>query len=829
MRIRVKKEMKYWVYINDKVVGPYEEGQLASLEGFSPDTLICADGGSQEWIKAASVFDFDTPQTPSSAAIEAKTATPATSPAVSTAVATVDSSAVQILIDKIDSLTKEIEGMKTKLDQTWQASAATQAAMEKIRTAPAQPAQTSVVTEEPLAEDALITNTQSLVNHAEQVVAQAGTENEEKPLDFLSEIHIGEESSSENAADKNGEEVVLRSALDSMYGNKEQTEEEKESTFQDLLSPAKTTAVTAAAAAAGVALTAAALGGTDQEATAEPVTAEPQTTPIAEEKREEIINEITAPAPAPAPQPEDAISQAIAEAQPAPASDVPTLETAELPQETEKPSLELTQEPQLNLASIPQVQEEPEMQPAQEVADVQAVPSLGEELAQPAQAQAVPSLGEELAQPAQVQAVPSLGEEIAQPTEAQKEITQTAQELVPGKKVENEKKPEEDGLISQADLDEAFTERTAVAQEFPFPETKDDSASKQEEATSAQAQSLPAGEGFYNPNDMTEVQLKEGSTYLISDFIPSANTGNTVIADKATAGAAAAATGAAALAAIAANTDQPKDKVTTEATITSGSIEEIVPAKDKDDITMSKVILENTIRTKRGASMDIKTVPMVQDPTNSERLDLTDSDLDINAQHDLKAADFKQPGSSLTKVILGTLVALVFVALIYVGLCYLEIVPAQFNVLKKAVATDSAQDEQLGEMLGTTQEQPAATQPLENAQMPSDVENALTQMPAVEETTNPMDAILAEVKNFPMVNGQTLEQLINSRHPAAQGLIEWSITTAVEPDNYSVLVKVPPENPQSFRITYRFNYNTVTKALDPTISDSKNLLDSLKA
>ncbi|MBR3632020.1 MAG: hypothetical protein IKN49_03020 [Elusimicrobiaceae bacterium] len=817
--------MKYWVYINDKVVGPYEEGQLASLEGFSPDTLICADGGNQEWVKANSVFDFGATNTSAAPAAQEMPVQQAT--ASTAAQATMDAAAVQVLIDKIDSLTKEIEGMKTKLDQTWQASAATQAAMEKIHAVPVQTVQTAPSTEEPVVEDALITNTQSLVNHAEQIVAQAGTEKEEKPLDFLNEIHIGDEAASATVEDKNGEEVVLRSALDSMYGAKQEPEEEKESTFQDLLSPAKATAVTAAAAAAGVALTAATLGGTEQEATAEPVAVEPEVTepkatepevvapeatepevaaPVTEEKREEIINEITAPAA----EPKDALSQAIEEAQQAPASDVPTLENAELPQETaEKPSLELTEEPQLNLASIP----EPT---AESLSETQTAPE-----EQPAPAA---QFGQE---------VPALGEEPeAHPIEAQKEITQTAQELVPGKKLESaEKKEDDDELISQADLEEAFTERTP-AQDFPFSEIQEETSSAEGNSQQSEAQSLPSGEGFYNPNDMTEVQLKEGSTYLISDFIPSANTGNTVLDDKAGA-AAAAATGAAALAAIAAATDKPADKLTTEATITGESIEEIVPGKDKDDITMSKVILENTIRTKRGASMDIKTVPMVKEPADSERLDLTDSDLDINAQHDLKAADFKQPGSSLTKVILGTLVALVFAALIYVGLAYLDIIPAQFNVLKKATATEPAQDEQLNEMLGTTDQQQAPQaepeQLVQPDQMPSDVENALTAAPAMEENANPMDAILTEVKNFPMVNGQTLEQLINSRHPAAGGLIEWSITTAVEPDNYSVLVKIPPENPQSFRITYRFNYNTVTKALDPTISDSKNLLDSLKS
>ena len=123
---------------------------------------------------------------------------------------------------------------------------------------------------------------------------------------------------------------------------------------------------------------------------------------------------------------------------------------------------------------------------------------------------------------------------------------------------------------------------------------------------------------------------------------------------------------------------------------------------------------------------------------------------------------------------------------------------------------------------GTLPQQPlqqGMTQP-QGQQLPG-------QLPAAQPGVNPLDPILTEVKNLVMANGQTLEQLINSRHPAAQGMIKWSITTAVEPNNYSILVKVPPENPQSFKISHRFNYNTVTKVLSPTISDSKNLLDSI--
>ena len=55
--------MRYWVYIDEKVAGPYEEADLATLPVFTQETLICsedsASSGTQEWQKASSVFEFD--------------------------------------------------------------------------------------------------------------------------------------------------------------------------------------------------------------------------------------------------------------------------------------------------------------------------------------------------------------------------------------------------------------------------------------------------------------------------------------------------------------------------------------------------------------------------------------------------------------------------------------------------------------------------------------------------------------------------------------------------------------------------------------------------
>ena len=239
-------------------------------------------------------------------------------------------------------------------------------------------------------------------------------------------------------------------------------------------------------------------------------------------------------------------------------------------------------------------------------------------------------------------------------------------------------------------------------------------------------------------------------------------------------------------------------------------LEEMVPGATvetgNEDITMSKVSLENTIKTKRGATMDLRTAPMVKDPADSERLDLSDSDLDINTQHDIKTAGYDSGSSNVTKIILGTLISIVCLAVIYVMLAYLNILPPKFNFFQPTPS-----EEVSSELLETT-----------------DTSNNVPAFASEASAEDNMDAVLTQVKNHMLINGQTLEQLINSRHPTQLNLIDWTITTAVEPDNYSVLVKVPPENPQSFKMSYRFNYNALTHELEPTISDSKNLLDSIK-
>jgi len=231
--------------------------------------------------------------------------------------------------------------------------------------------------------------------------------------------------------------------------------------------------------------------------------------------------------------------------------------------------------------------------------------------------------------------------------------------------------------------------------------------------------------------------------------------------------------------------------------------------------------IANTLKTtKRGASFDIKTVPMVQEPAQSERLKIEGFD-DINAQHDIKSADTKSSGSS--KLILMVVGGILLVVVAYVALAFLNILPQKLNLLSKkeapaAVATTKAPKvSQPAPATNVSQPTPKVTEP------------SVTEEPETAQQPS-LDNILAEVKQFSLSNGQPLQQLIESQHAAVSPeAITWDISTAVEPDNYSILVKVPLGNPQDDKKAYRFNYNAVTKTLDPTISDAKNLLDSINS
>lgn len=852
--------MRYWVYINDKVEGPYEEDKLVTLQGFTPDTLICSEeiaaGGTQEWVKASSIFEFDqvekTINQPLPASEVFKTQTAHNEPLPAQAAGA--DNVTGLLLEKIDLLTREISGLQAKLDDMQTKLDTAIASAQNARTAtqplpayepPQDDARNTITLTrqdiDPVNEEALITNTESLVSQAEDIVAAA---NQEKPLDMLGPVDLGDKKDGADSAQtevslgsKAEEEVVLRSALDSLYNAKVQTQEEKESTFQDLLTPKQAQELAAQAAALKAAEPAKpTLDDALKSAEAENP-AEVSTPSVDEAAKDALLSELTAEPK------EDVLDQVIKEkeeekkadtfniaaaaaagaaagaaavaglnalsGQEEKKEDAPGFETvAEAAAEPlpEKQTLDFTsaqQEPALSIApDRAQPEQVEEVKPAAEMPADQPV--------QP-EPQAAPAAGPQLAD------LPSIDDQAAKPQtlEQAEEKDETLQELVPGAKAE---KPE-GVIITDADLNEAFAERDT--QESQSVEQLFGVAPEQKAAEPAAADTpepalpqfsdqtadkpLPVG----NPNDLTEIELKEGSTYLISDFVPPAQTDGNALPKELSG-----------LQSASANPDDALNQPLDEASQTS-DVQEMVastkqtekpvePATDAPkDVTVSQVILENTIKTKRGATLDIKTVPMVPEPAQSDRLHLDDLDDDINTQHDMKSADVKTSGG-MTKAIIGTLVAVVLAAVIYVMLAFMNLIPPQFNLLssKQDAAQTAEQNAQMEEMLGGQ----TAQQPVYNEPSPA---------------ANPMDATLAEVKNFPLMNGYTLQEFIEAKHPAAKDLITWDISTAVDPDNYSILVKVPPENPQSFKISYRFNYNTVTKALDPTISDAKNLLDSV--
>ena len=870
--------MRYWVYINDKVEGPFEEDKLVTLPGFTPDTLICAEevaaGGSQEWVKASSIFEFDpveqTINQPLPAAetfrTQAQPVQQANTP-----------DAANLLLEKIDLLTQGLSSLQTKLDEMQNKLDVAIASIQKVQ-APTEkfpsyiPTSDSVQNTITLTRQALETirkeeplpDTEHLVSQAEDMVT--ADNQEKKPLDMLGPIDLGEEKKQDQTpmevslGSKAEEEVVLRSALDSLYNAKAiQSQEEKESTFQDLLTPKQAEALASQAEAARANKKETSkpslddtLKTTEKAETAEPAKTEEnnskQETPSVEdaakdallkeltsEPKEDILDQVikekeeeqkaetfkmeqAAAAGAAAAVAAEQMVQEHESAQPEPpeAPGFETVQEAATEPVEEKQTLDFTQKQQEPPLTIAPDRTEPEKQ--EEVQPASQMPA-----DQPAE-QSVESQPAAPARPKEAKTdLPTLEQNDSNTTEnvtANEETEEGPQELLPGAKVE---KP--DGIIiTDADLNEAFAEHnkesdqsveqlfgiaspTASAQPTPeqhsaqseenlhLPEFSDQIADKP----------LPAD----NPNDLTEIELKEGSTYLISDFVPPAQANANALPNelKELQNQKAAA---------------PKHNENSTAENTSPEIQEMVmPIKQEEktpapqdgalkDVTISQVILENTIKTKRGATLDIKTVPMVPEPAQSDRLHLDNMD-DINTQHDMKEADVKTPAKT-TRMLMGAGAVVVLAAVIYFMLAFMNLIPAQFNVLSSGQKTAAPQNAQIADEMLPQQAQPSAqpgTVPMEAA------------------AANPMDNILTEVKNYPLQNGYTLQQFIEAKHPAAQNLITWEISTAVDPDNYSVLVKVPPENPQSFKISYRFNYNTVTKALDPTISDAKNLLDSV--
>ena len=864
--------MKYWVYINNKVDGPYDENDLPAVEGFTPQTLICseevASKGGQEWVKASSVFEFDeepaqepTPQP--------ETAQPAANTSELLA-------RLEVLTSGMSSLQSKFETLQSHLDK----------ALEENKKLAAQVA-AQQSSEAPLmaSEEDSRANTITLTRH-----------------DIASQNTPEETPSYPQQATPQEDELIIRSALDSMYGGKplnaDSVKEPLEDTFHDLVTGETSADLAREEEEQAVEEIATQLHFTpvedEQPTQQEPVVENAViTTPsVFEAEKDALINELTSSAK------EDVLDQIIAEHQAASSSTdgaslaaagavaglaAAALATApkqenqassfaiapdkenpqhleevlpadQLPEDVLPPTLNQESAPQEQVASadLPSVAQEPDVTPIAEekpqekvdlpVADLPQedilVQPQEQEPSQPQLAvmdtpqelpQAEPVVQEPTELPTMDESVAPAQEPEVQPVpEMPKPQEEALEELVPATPKEapaNEPattaQPEPEPLPEQPAQEVA---QEPVANEQPAPaaakqtlepqaEAKQEPPVEQQESANSDLTDKDLQDAFGsqeteqpssavqdvgallhadmenaegNPNELTEIELKAGSTYLISDFVPPTQVeeGKEQMAQPM-------------------QETSKKQETIFQDMLAASTIGQSATSLNTDglpeDVSATQINLENTIQAKRGASFDIKTVPMVPDPAQTDRLDMNDLN-DVNAQHDIKT---QGPSKSAKWVVRG-LIALLALIVLYVVLSMLHLLPSNSKEAQQAQAVQNTQ--------AILQEEGNAQTPLEQ--------------PAPADTPTAQDQALEKVQNFPLPNGYSLKGFIESKHATiSPELITWEVADAVEPDNYSVTVKVPPENPQNFKTVYRFNYNMQTGLLDPTISDAKNLLD----
>jgi len=787
--------MRYWVYINNKVDGPYDENKLVTLNGFSQNTLICseevASNGGQEWVKASSVFEFD--EVP----VQEPVAMPQPATHANTPAAHAGSSNQDVLLSKLNSLTdelsylhKKLDSMQTHLDKAIEQNERLSQQLALQTAAAAAAASQPAVASPKIPEENLAPAPAAGTGQEPAAVAPVHEQN----LDNVPDAQ-------EQVAPKEEEELIIRSALDSIYGGKPIQQPADDETFQDLLPEKEAEKVEKI----------------EEELTFTPEESAPQenvvkealiTTPSAEEaSRDALINELTA-----SPK-EDVLDQIIQEHQKEESHQLPVGNPAG--KDSSWKGAAATGAAVAGLAGLAALSANKDATPAASE-EAQTPFTMATDRNNPDSLETVlpadqmPADAAPAAQKEKITDLPSLeavpetnnipGKQedqfIEPPAEAADVHENTVQELVPGVSLKKEEK-EVEGIY---DLPLQETEPAAQPQ-TDQPQAEADpnalTAKDLEDAFGPQTESfaptITEVPDNQNPNDLTEIELKEGSTYLISDFVPPAQVGDD----------------AAALDALNATLNQSVNKqqetIIQDMLAVSNKAEktQLLPTDGlPEDAEATRVSLENTIQAKRGASLDIKTAPMVPEPADSPRLDV-DLD-DVNAQHDLKTSS---TGMKLTKIVIGALVGLLLLIILYVVLGIMNLLPQSMNIFSKKQAAPAATITQ--EILQDNNNEPSDDFGAEEYE---------------EEGLN--GEILSSVQNFALPNDMTLKQLVQSKHPTiSENLISWEVADAIDPDNYAITIKVPPENPQNFKTVYRFNYNADNGLLEPTISDAKNLLD----
>ena len=847
--------MRYWVYINDKVDGPHNEAELVTLPGFTPDTLICseasASSGNQQWLKASSVFEFDQ---------EAEEG------------GGLDSKTKEMLFAKLDALMDEFAELRTrlndmqtrlelKIEQVPTAKLQTSANAHDILTSDAEPE--AVLTQEEKTEgaeqgpapteDMIASAAFEATQQQSQEPAPAETMEPAKDdliirsaMDSMYNAQVASEAENTfqdlltpvqaEQLSKEAENVVE----EKIPAETTPTEEDakKDALIKEITSPAQDDVIDqiieekAAAeqpapkeepahneniqTAAAAAMAGAAFGMATAEDT--PAAAEPQEepegdlvdlTPQQEELPESDQPEELVPAAQETGSLEDLVPAQEPEAEPQEEQ-----KEEDKKEETLDLGANLISEEDLHDAvtdislDAPHVQEPVEEPAAEEQPLVNEFGQLdltpiGEQN-EPAEEE--PAAEEPVEAPAEEEQ-PEVAEEPAaeEPVEApaEEEQPEVAEEPVAEEPVEEPAEEEQPEVAEEPAAEEpveepAEEEQPEVAEEPAAEEPVEEPAEEEQPEVAeepAEGEETQEGEEV-DAGELTEIQLKEGSTYLISDFVPSAQVGEEAapeVQPTATEDT---------------SSQEVQDMLASFVQLHNDDEEDSEEDTQNTNAADAILDLDDPLKDRRGASYDIRTVPMVQDPTAGQRLNIegfSEAD-DINAQHDVKTA--QNNSGSLNKLVIGILVGLLLIAGIYFVLAFTNMLPAKLNVLgskKEApVAAAAATSAAMNELLPDTT---TATAPAVN-------------LPSEEE-------VVAKIQQYMLPNGKTLKEFIEQKHANMRAeAITWKASVAPAPaeNEFSVMITVPPADAQSFKIPYRFTYNFVTNALTPTISDSKNLM-----
>ena len=112
------------------------------------------------------------------------------------------------------------------------------------------------------------------------------------------------------------------------------------------------------------------------------------------------------------------------------------------------------------------------------------------------------------------------------------------------------------------------------------------------------------------------------------------------------------------------------------------------------------------------------------------------------------------------------------------------------------------------------------------AAAPAPAADLSAQMPPGDSRATPesRQQVIANVKNYLLLDGLTLGEKINLLHPNQAAQIQWTADPAIEPEYFAIAVKLPPNN-EGYSLTYRFSYNIVERVLAPTTSEANNLMN----